>query len=188
MNILYQIPEPVLFNPLKHHLGFIREFIDVRADEETTDRMKAIARELKHIGTSVMDVYTGDLTIENICQEMKDFLGRKNLAEKETFRNWAGADITDFKVISLSDGSQWVIKYRESENRFVYIFPARSSPRTFRIKSNTLKSAILYIIHIGKDLVTEDDLNNARALAGLSPVKEVADTEAVAEMIEVLRS
>jgi hypothetical protein len=150
--------------------------------------MKLIARELKHVGTSVMDIYTGDLTIEIICEEILDFLGNKNLAEKEIFSKWAGADTVDFKVISLSDGSQWVIKYHESENRFVHIFPARLSPHTFRIKSNTLKSAILYIIHIGKDLVTEEDLNSARAIAGLSPVKEVADTEAVAGMIEVLRN
>jgi hypothetical protein len=188
MNILYQIPEPILFNPLKHHLGFIKEFIDVRSDNESFDRMKLISRELKHIGTSVMDIYTGYLTIEIICEEILDFLGKKDLAEKEIFCNWAGADTADFKVISLSDGSQWVIKYHENENRFVHIFPARLSPHTFRIKSNTLKSAILYIIHIGKDLVTEEDLNSARALAGLSPVKEVADTEAVAEMIEVLRN
>jgi hypothetical protein len=51
-----------------------------------------------------------------------------------------------------------------------------------------LKSAILYVIFIGKDFVNEDDLNTARALAGLSPVKEVADTEAVMEMIEILRT
>jgi hypothetical protein len=72
--------------------------------------------------------------------------------------------------------------------RFVHIFPARLSPHTFRVKSNTIKSAILYLILIGKDYVTEEDLNKARALTGLSPVKEVEDTEAVIEMIEVLRS
>jgi hypothetical protein len=46
---------------------------------------------------------------------------------------------------------------------------------------------VLYIIVIGKDYVSEDDLNKARALAGLSPVRDVADTEAVTEMIEILR-
>jgi hypothetical protein len=35
--------------------------------------------------------------------------------------------------------------------------------------------------------VTEEDLNSARALIGLSPIKEVADTEAITEMIEILR-
>jgi hypothetical protein len=88
----------------------------------------------------------------------------------------------------LSDSSQWTLKYHNSESRHVHIFPARSSPHSFRVKANTLKSAVLYIILIGKDYVTEDDLNTARALAGLSPVKEVSDAEAVTEMIEILRS
>jgi len=188
MNNLFQIPEPVLFNPLKHHLGFIRGFIDVRSGCDSAVRMKEITRELKHIGTSVMDIYTGELNVDTICLETSEFIINKNLIERDNFRNWSGRDSDDFKIISLSDGSQWVLKYYDHEKRYVHIFPARSSPHTFRIKSNTLKSAILYVIHIGKDFITEDDLNRARALAGLSPVKEVADTEAVAEMIEVLRS
>ena len=75
-----------------------------------------------------------------------------------------------------------------NSNRYAHIFPARSSPHSFRIKANTIKSAILYVVLIGKDYVSEEDLNTARALAGLSPVKEVADAEAVTEMIEILRS
>jgi hypothetical protein len=183
-----QIPEPVLFNPLKHHLGFIREFIDMRSEAEPMARKQEIMRELKHIGTSVMDIYTGNLTVNNICREVENFLTNKKLNEREVFAEWTGTNMADFKVIPLSDESQWILKYHDSEKRFAHIFPARSSPHTFRIKSNTLKSAILYVILIGKDFVTEDDLNKARALAGLSPVREVADTEAVAEMIEVLRA
>ncbi len=80
------------------------------------------------------------------------------------------------------------MKFHDNENRFVHIFPARLSPRTFRVKANTLKSAMLYMILVGKDYVSEHELNNARALAGLSPVKEVADAEAVTEMIEILRN
>jgi hypothetical protein len=188
MNINYKIQEPLLFNALKHHLCFIREYTELTAADPQSSRITEITRELKHIGTSVMDVYTGDLSIEEICTEVNDFLTKRNLSEREVFQRWTGADTDDFKIISLSDGSQWVIKYFDQSARFVHIFPARSSPHTFRIKSNTLKSAILYITHIGKDLVTDDDLNKARALAGLSPVKEVADAEAVAELIEVLRT
>jgi len=51
-----------------------------------------------------------------------------------------------------------------------------------------MKSAILYLVLIGKDYVSEDDLNKARALAGLSPIRDVADAEAVTEMIEILRN
>lgn len=44
------------------------------------------------------------------------------------------------------------------------------------------------MVLVGKDYISENDLNTARALAGLSPVKEVADAEAVTEMIEILRN
>jgi len=91
-------------------------------------------------------------------------------------------------VTALSDGSLWTLKFNDHKERFVHLFPARSSPHTFRVRSNTLKSAILYLILLGNDYVTEEGLNRARALMGLSPVKEVAETEAVTQMIEVLRS
>jgi hypothetical protein len=81
-----------------------------------------------------------------------------------------------------------VLKYFDNKLRYVHSFPARYSPHSFRIKANTLKSAILYIIYVGKDYVTEDGLNFARAESGLSPVKDLFDAEAITEMIEILRA
>jgi hypothetical protein len=46
---------------------------------------------------------------------------------------------------------------------------------------------LIYNIIIGKDLVTGDDLNKVRPLLGLSPVKDAIDTEAILELIEILR-
>jgi hypothetical protein len=183
-----QIPEPLLFNPLKHYLPFIRAFISNKMTDEKDPGSKNLIKELKHLGTSVMDIYTGELSQDEIFKEVKEFLTSKQLAAKEIFAEWAGTSYNNFRIISLSDASQWTLKYHDNEKRFVHLFPARLSPHTFRVKSNTLKSAILYIILIGKDFVTEDDLNRARALTGLSPIREVADTEAVTEMIEILRN
>jgi hypothetical protein len=149
---------------------------------------KNLIKELKHLGTSVMDIYTGNLSQDEIFREVKEFLYSNQLAAKVHFADWAGTNYINFRIISLSDGSQWTMKYRDNDKRFVHLFPARLSPHTFRVKSNTLKSAILYLVLIGKDFVTEDDLNRARALTGLSPVREVADAEAVTEMIEILRN
>lgn len=182
------IPEPLLFNPLKHYLPFIREYVNSRTFSLNNPKLKDLTRELKHIGTCVMDVYTGRLSEEKIFKEILEFLASNGLREKEVYKAWAGTDFNDFRVIPLSDSSQWTMKYHNSETRYVHIFPARSSPHSFRIKANTLKSAILYMIVIGKDYVSDDDLNAARALAGLSPVREVADAEAVTEMIEILRN
>ena len=149
--------------------------------------LKNLTRELKHLGTCVMDIYTGELSQDSIFKEICEFLKTSEITVKEIYMKWVGIDFNDYKIISLSDGSQWTLKFHNNETRYVHIFPARSSPHTFRIKANTLKSAVLYVIMIGKDYVSEENLNKARALAGLSPIREVGDAEAVTEMIEILR-
>jgi hypothetical protein len=186
MNIDFNIPEPFMFNPLKHHLGFIKEYINKEIEGSDSD-IKKLIKELKHLGTSVMDVYTGTIPISNICFEILEFLKQKNLLLRDPFSRWTGSNLTDFRILTLSDGSEWTLKLHENKDRYVHIFPARSSQHTFRVKSNTLKSALLYHILIGKDFVTGDDLNNVRALLFLSPVKDPVDTEAITEMIEILR-
>jgi hypothetical protein len=183
----YQITGPILLNPLKHHLGFIREYLYLRGEGKSALEIKELVKELKHLGSSVMDVYKGSLSVHDICAEVDEFLDQNNLLEREHYFHWVGKSMIDFRIITLSDSSQWTLKYHDNEKRFVHLFPARTSPHTFRIKSNTLKSAILYLVLIGKNYIAEEDLNKARALAGLSPVKEVADTEAITEMIEILR-
>ncbi len=187
MNFGIQIPEPIIFNPLKHYLPFIKNYINTKTEEEKYPGSKAFIKELKHLGTCVMDIYTGDLVPDSIFAEVKDFLESNRISGRESYRKWAGTGYNNFRIISLSDDSQWTLKYHDHKTRYVHIFPARSSRHTFRIKANTLKSAVLYLVLIGKDYISEDDLNRTRALAGLSPVKDVADAEAVTEMIEILR-
>ena len=182
-----RIPRPLLFNPLKHYLPFIRNFALSRSIPINDPRLKELTREIKHIGTCVMDIYKGCLTQETIFSEITAFLVTNRIVPRTDFLEWTGTGYKDFRIITLSDTSLWTLKYHNNETRYVHIFPARSSPHSFRTKANTLKSAILYLIAIGKDYITDDDLNSARALAGLSPIGNVADAEAVTEMIGILR-
>ncbi len=184
----FQIPGPVLFNPLKHHLGFISEFVFKNAQTSHEAGQTNMIKELKHLGASVMDIYTGLLPINEICMEVLYFLRVKGLTGKRQFSAWAGTKMKEFRIISLSDDSQWTLKYFDNNRRFVHLFPARRSRHSFRVKSNTLKSAILYYVLIGKDFITGDDLNKVRPLVGLSPVKDQVDTKAITEMIEILRN
>ncbi len=192
MNTDYQIPEPFLFNPIKHHLGFIKEFINLNIDKSMDD-IQSLARDLKHLGTSVMDIYTGSLTIKNIIQEAEEFLKQKDFFHREAYMQWVGTKIECFRIIPLSDGSLWTLKFHDDQKRFVHVFPARygidgsRAFNNFRVKANTLKSALLYNIIIGKDLVTGEDLNKVRPLLSLSPVKDPSDAEAIVELIEILR-
>ncbi len=183
----YQIPEPFLVNPLKHHLGYIKGYADLRIDCQSDDDVQDLIKDLKHLGTSVTDVYSGKLSVVDICREAKTFLEKRNIITRELFSLWSGTDSSDFRIITLSDESQWTVKYHPLGKRFIHIFPARCSQHTFRIRSNTLKTAILYYVIIGKDLVTVDDLNRIRPFMGLSPIKYSVDTRAVTEMIELIR-
>jgi hypothetical protein len=184
----YQIPEPILFNPLKHHLGFIKDFVIARTDIERYPSDNDLIRDLKHLGTSVMDIYSGTISVSNICNEVLQFMSEHRLSEKKQFAEWSGMDADDYRLVPLSDGSQWTVKYHNNISRFMHIFPARGSRYSFRVKSNTLKSALLYYIKVGKDYITGDDLNRVRPLLGLSPVRDTIDTEAITEMVEILRN
>jgi hypothetical protein len=182
-----EIPPPFLCNPLKHHLGFIKGYIEDKMKAGIQADNLAVIKDLKHLGGSLMDVYSGSLKTEQIIKEISAFLVENKLTDRDRFLTWAGRNPRDFKTVILSDDSQWVLKYSDNELRYVHPFPSRYSPHSFRIKANSLKSAILYVVCIGKDFVTEEDLNLARAIAGLSPIKDVADAEAITEMIEMLR-
>lgn len=181
------IPEPFQFNPLKHHLGYIRTYISGKLADEKNIDVKMLVKEVKHIGSSVMDVYTGDLEIPEICRQIKAYLESNGLNSLKSFSDWAGTGYNDFRVVWISDTSGWTLKFKEEPFRFVHIFPARMSPLSFRVKGNTLKSALLFYILVGRDYITGSDLNKVRSLIGLPPVKNALEAEAITKMIEVLR-
>lgn len=187
MSKYFNIPEPFQFNPLKHLLAFSREFVSDWSEGNSPDNT-FLMKELKHIGTSVMDIYTGSLSTDNLVKEISDYLNSNKLSGHEAFSEWTGIKHNDFRIIALSDSSQWTLKYHNDEFRYVHFFPARESAHTLRVKANTLKSALLYLIIIGKDYISEPDLNRARALAGLSPIKDPEDAAAITEMIEMIRN
>lgn len=187
MDLMSDIPEPLLFNPLKHYLPFIRQYVNQKSESESYPGSPDFIKELKHLGNCVMDIYKGNLNQSDIFIEVTNFLRENKIISRDLYSRWAGTSYSSYRIITISDGSQWTLKYHEHDSRYVHIFPSRLSPHTFRLKANTLKSAILYQVLIGKDYISDDDLNRARALAGLSPVREVSDAEAITEMIEILR-
>ncbi|HOP58640.1 MAG TPA: hypothetical protein PLR52_04400 [Bacteroidales bacterium] len=181
------IPQPLIFNPLKHHLIYIRDFIAERLRDNNDFYHENFVRELRYIGSSVMDVYNGSLGVRQICDEVISIIRSLNIIEQDTFRKWAGYDHRKYKSITLSDKSRWIVQYNDDTFRFIHLFPARLSPHTFRIKANTLKSAIIYYLIIGKDFIAREDLNYARSLIGLSAVKDPEECEAITKMIDIIR-
>lgn len=187
MNTGYDILRPFNFNPLKHHLSFIREFT-MKAEQELDENgIKPFTTSMSHIGNSVMDIYSGLLSHEDICNEIYTYLDSYNLTIRKEFSLWAGTKHDDFRIAVLSDTSHWVMKYHNNNDRYIHIFPSRDGSHSFRVKANTLKTAILYNVIIGKDFITVSDLNKARTYLNLSPVKSTTEVDAIIEMIEILR-
>ncbi len=134
-----QIPEPFQFNPIKHHLIFIRDFI---LENENASPAPELLRKIRHIGTSVMDIYTGELGITDILSEVYNELKTHSFSSHDEFSLYTGKSNSGFRITTLSDGSEWTLKYHKSRTRYIHLFPARSSPLSIRVKANTLKSAI----------------------------------------------
>ena len=56
-------PIPILFHPLKHHLGYLQHFIPNSTEEEFYNANT-------RIGASQMDLYCGELSPRSIAQEI----------------------------------------------------------------------------------------------------------------------
>jgi len=123
MNVIFQIPEPFLFSPLKHYLPYITAYTEIKAGEESYPGSEELIRELRHIGTCVMDVYKGTLSPDQIFSEIRHFLLSKQIYTKDVYGKWAGISFRNYRIIKLSDASRWTLKYFEDELRYVHIFP-----------------------------------------------------------------
>ncbi|MBF8965430.1 hypothetical protein I0P70_19430 [Pontibacter sp. FD36] len=132
------IPAPILFHPLKHHLGYIREFIKKQATAEET----TLVAQLKTIGSSQLDLYLGELSTQQIAHETILYLQKHQILEPEAFQTYLSSSEADYRVITLSDESSWVLRWGVVEGRHVHLHPARYSQHTIRVKANTLKTAI----------------------------------------------
>jgi hypothetical protein len=135
---------PVLFHPLKHHLLSIRNFIEAHALQGETV-MPEVAARLTTLGNSQMDVYTGALSSATLAADVTQHLADHHLLEAGAYAGWLQVS-GGYRLITLSDHSQWVLRWGEVPARYVHIHPARYSPFTIRVKASTLKTAIVVCI------------------------------------------
>ena len=182
------LPKPVLFHPLKHHLLYIRSFITENA--ATPEAMLKAA--LRTIGSSSqLDFYTGLLSPWQIAQESILYLQQKDLLAPEAYRLYLAACGTDYRVVSLSDGTDWVLRWGVVAGRHVHLHPARYAANTTRIKANILKTAVATLLLAQRQGKKEADLqliNQARAQwLGLAPLKEYHAEEGLGKLIQQLQ-
>ena len=172
--------EPIVFNPLKHHLRAISEEISKYAstkDENSLDNLLGKVKDSKGIS----DIYVGDLTVDQIISEVFEFLKEKDIIEYEKYKEYLETygDIKRrgyYTSIILSDDTKMILRLCEDRDKFVHIHPARYSPNTFRVRTNTLNTAIFtrfIALCRGTSPYDIDTLNAARKKLELSPLPEL---------------
>ncbi len=205
----YYVPAPFLFSSLKHHAGYVAEFIRTfRNREEPAGRKTGLPgpknpdavyesgsalnlmEDLIVIGNSQMDFYTGYLSPEQIAREMTGYFRRLNILGEKEYLQWISSAGSSYRATTLSDGSVWVLLPGKIPGRHIHIHPGRYSRCTVRVRSETLKSAIAvlcYCNNCDRKQINLDMINKARtSLLGLSPVKEVHPDRGLGKMLDLL--
>ncbi|MBC5776018.1 hypothetical protein H8S95_18220 [Pontibacter sp. KCTC 32443] len=179
------LPAPVLFHPLKHHLGYIRTFIS----NHVRNRQQEIAPALQSIGRSQLDFYTGHLSPASIASEVILYLDRHQLLQPDAYLSYLSGRDNHYQTITLSDGTDWVLRWGVITDRYVHLHPARYASQTIRVKAVSLKTAIAATI-AAQQLNTSIDLqlvNHVRAQwLYLPPLTVLTPTEGAGKLIVLL--
>ena len=179
-----KIPVPITFNTYKHHFQFLLKQIEVWQEQE----WQQVEAEIISIGENLLDFYTGDLTVENICTECLHYFKRNGIFSKGEFTNWLNRH--EYRKIKLSDSSEWIIKKGNDENRYIHIHPAKQSTHTIRVRAVTLKTVLAIMVKISN--ISDNmhiNLSNVNYIRSeylhLSPVKSIQRDKGILRLWEI---
>jgi len=146
---------------------------------------------LRTIGTSQLDLYMGPLSPPEIAQEVLQYLEGNHLQHPVLYQEYLLATGTAYRTITLSDKTDWVLRWGVVEARHVHLHPARYSAHTMRVKANVLKTAIATVISVKKERgsseVSTSHINKVRAeWLALPPVKDFSLSEGLHRMISLI--
>ena len=181
------IPKPITFNPTKHHLHFLeRKIKEWQAKDWSVTEM-----ELRTIGTNLLDLYLGILSVKNICDETLFYFYSTGIKESKSFYEWLYP--ADYRKIKLSDNSEWVIKKGDDLLRYIHIHPGKRSNFTARIRATTLKTVIALKVHFPEkqsgQLPSLEEVNEIRTtFLQLSPVKKLQHEKGILRLWELFNS
>lgn len=195
--------EPILFNPQKHHLAAIVAAIVAQSKQGEANAQMFLEGWAESEG--LVDLYYGKLSVEQIEKEVFDFLQQNQLLTIEAYRqylekegqikrrgHYAYLTLSDTSIMTLrllydpSNPEDGFVKVHDPRH-FVHVHPARYSPNTFRVRANTLKTAIVaYFLALCRHIQPHslELVNDARAKLQLAPIPEIPS--AISEMLQYI--
>lgn len=187
---LLEVPAPIVFNLWKHHAGAIRRRIQDAA-ALGREGVAALPTAILVLGDGLMDLYLGPLTPAEIAERVMHEVRRQGVASASSFHDWVDAH-EGYRVIELADdaGSRWTLRASSDAERFIHLHPGRWSPRTCRVRTNVLKTAVMVAAHttaFGGDPLNVDLVNAVRSrYLAFAPVQRVSRAEGLGEVIALL--
>ncbi len=159
---------PFIFNPFKHHIGWLRRLL-----AEDASRLDYYMENYFLKGNNLLsDYYFGPLGIDQVISEIKTQLLGMDVLEKNDYLAWIDNSPGKYQLVSLSDQSTWTLL--KGEEKYIHIHPARSSKHTIRVRMLTLKTVLLYKWLYNKEKPDTVIVNSIRTkYLKESPVKNV---------------
>jgi len=157
VNIRDYLECSILFNPWKHHKKFICRQIK-RYSSEKAAAPGELKKNLLQTGKSLMDLYTGELSIPQIMQNVSGEMLKQNIINKDSYKTWLKEFGNDYRNITLQDKSQWTLRATGNNEKFIHIHPARNSLNTVRVRAVTLQTAIAAMVEAGRKSVSPLDI------------------------------
>ena len=162
-----ELPIPVRFNPFKHHRNYIIGILEGASAQ-------LISSLLDPVGNNYIDIYTGEMTPEEIGNQLIGVLKSNQAFHEDDFTRWLGSP-DGYRMIRLDDLSEWIVRKSAEAERYIHIHPARTGSSTIRFKGSTLKT--VYFLRANSTLFREvpslEMVNRIRLEIGLSPVKNL---------------
>jgi hypothetical protein len=185
--MLPPIPEPVLLNCWKHHLGFI---IDRIRDYNSKIFLNNLKEDLLNIGNSTTDLYTGNIDPYESASLAINEIRKMGFLDTDKFKQWINETPEAYRCYKYPDESVWVFRIGTESARYIHIHPGRNVPHTLRVKATILKTAIgaVTLARINQaDPFSLPVINEAReSLAGLSPVKSILPGSEFVKILEII--
>jgi len=180
MNFISSVPPPFILNCWKHHFQFLKINSAIPFEE--------IKKGIVQIGESQMDIYVGNLSPAQICSEIEILLSRQIKINLFNYLQWLMSEGKGFRLIEISDGSCWTLRFGEDPLNFIHLHPGRKSPLTIRVKAQVLKIALLAISLNEIEELNTNKINHLRKeYLNLPPVKSIKDDGAVLNLIKLFK-
>jgi hypothetical protein len=181
----------VLFNPWKHHAGFLRYKIE-EAIQGGDNALDDLAEQLVVVGSNLMDLYTGKFTPVALAERVLLQLRTADRLRFDKFGAWVAAG-GGYGTLTLEDTSQWVMRRGDEGGRYVHLHPGRWVPHTKRVRANVVKTAVMVLAYRGVhggDPMDRDLVNLVRSdLLGMPPVgRELSGKAGLGEVLTLLQA